>query len=136
MLQVSKTLDASQNPMKSCGFRAGAAKVYFLYYTCTEKLRLLRRICQVYFLYYTCTEKLRLLRRICQVYFLYYTCTEKLRLLRRICQVYFLYYTCTALRKLLVSESVSLPTTREACANCWSRLSVSGCGRCVLTVRG
>ena len=26
--------------LKSYGFRAGAAKVYFLFYTCTEKLRM------------------------------------------------------------------------------------------------
>ena len=42
------------------------AKVYFVYYTCTDRLRPLSWSCQSVFPYYTCTEKLRLLCRSCQ----------------------------------------------------------------------
>ena len=87
----------------------GAAQMYFVYYICTEKLRLPRWSCQnvlriLHCTTLTCTAKLLLSRRICQsvlhvllnsfdflagaakMYFVYYTCTEKLRLSSRRCQ--------------------------------------------------
>ena len=45
--------------LKSCDFRAGAAKAYFIYY---EQLL----AAKMYFVHYTCTEKLRLSSRNCQ----------------------------------------------------------------------
>ena len=77
--------------------------MYFVYYICTEKLRLPLWSCQnvlriLHHATLACTEKLRLSSRSCQsvlrillkscyfpagaanVYFVYYTCTAKLRL--------------------------------------------------------
>ena len=54
--------------LKSCYFPAGAAKMYFVYYTCTEScdFQLGLGAGRVYFAYYTCTEKSRLSSQSCQ----------------------------------------------------------------------
>ena len=100
---ISRHAESNQLP---CSL-PGAAKIYFVYYMCTEKLRLPRWSCQnvLRTLHHTltCTEKLRLSSRSCQsvlrillkscdfpagaakVYFVY-TCTEKLRLSSWTCQ--------------------------------------------------
>ena len=67
--------------LKSCGFRAGAAKVYFLYCTCTDKLRPSSRSCQSFLVLKSCDFR----AGAAKVYFLDCTCTEKLRLASRSC---------------------------------------------------
>ena len=64
-LKGPKCVSFTTHVLKSCDFRGGAAKVYFLYYTCTDKLRPSSRAAKVYLL----VEKLRLSSRSCQSVF-------------------------------------------------------------------
>ena len=86
MPELPKCVSFTTHVLKSCDFRGGAAKVYFLYYTCTDKLRPSSRAAKVYLL----VEKLRLSSRSCQSVFpIYCTCTDKLRPSSRSCQTKF-----------------------------------------------
>ena len=80
--------------VKSCDFRAGAAKMYFIYYTitCTEKQRLSSRSCQ---------SVHRILLKICD----FPAGTLCATLVLKSChfpaaaaKMYFVCYTCTAMR--------------------------------------
>ena len=106
MPELPKCVSLTTHVLKSCDFRGGAAKVYFLYYTCTDKLRPSIRSCQ------SVSPWLRLSSQSCQgVFPLLHLYTHKLRPSSRSCQsflvlkscdfragaakVYFLYCTCT-----------------------------------------
>ena len=99
-LDVRKCTSRATLVLQSCDFPAGAAEVYFAYYTCTTKLRFCNWGCgsvlRVLHLYFKvaifqlelrkCTSRTTRVLQSCdfpagaaEVYFAYYTCTTKLR---------------------------------------------------------
>ena len=125
---------------KSCGFRAGAAEVYFLCYTSTDRLRLSSRSCHGVLLYYTGTEKLRLSSRSCHsvlpLLYLYWKvatsepelpkCASFSTLVLKSCgfragaaKVYLFYYTCPELWRLSSRSCQSVLPLLYWCRKLW-----------------
>ena len=121
--------------LQSCDFRAGAAEVYFEYWTFATKLRFSSWRCgsvlPVLDLYYTvaCSLRTRLLLQSCgfragaaEVYFAYLSLLQSCGFRAGDAEVYFAYLTCTAKLRLEMRKFTS--RTRLVLQSCDSVLPI------------